>query len=303
MTTTYPDHAVNMVVPFTAHGGSDVFARALAAAAKDPLKQDVTVENIPGADGTDGNAAALMRAADGYTVLEGIAGSLILAPSIHNLPAVKWDAMEPVARIQGEEEFLFVRSDFSVKTLDEIVALAKTSPGAVRFTGSVVAGIDSFVFQFLQKTANFHGTYHPYSGGGPAHDAFAAGMEDVIIGGYSDNGDLVTSGKAIPIAVASESRSPINSMVPTLKEKGYDVVLMEWRGVMAPKGTPADRIKTLSDGFKAALEVQSWKDFITSTNAINLYLDPSAFRNFLSSEDARMNALITELGLKSTDGG
>src|SRR5689334_18778503 len=107
MAANYPDKDINMVVPF-AKGGSDAFARALAAAAGPGLGHNITIENIGGADGTTGNLELVSRPADGYQLLEGIAGSLIIAPYVDHVLNVKWDAFEPVARVQGEEEFLFV---------------------------------------------------------------------------------------------------------------------------------------------------------------------------------------------------
>jgi putative tricarboxylic transport membrane protein len=296
-TQNYPDHTINIVVPFN-KGASDSFARALAAAATTKLTAGFTVENVPGMDGTMGGASVLTRPADGYQLLEGIAGSLIIAPLVQGAPNVKWDAFEPVARIQGEEEFLYVKSTSSLRTIDDVVAKAKTSTGAVKFTGSVLAGVDSFVFQFLSKAANFKGTYDPYSGGGPAYDAFTAGKEDVYIGSYSDVAPDIDNGKVVPIAVASESRSVINMSVPTLKEKGWNVVLIEWRGIMAPKGTPADRIQVVADAFKASLATDSWKTYRDMNKTIDLFLGPSDFRTFLQSEEQRFSQLINDLGLK-----
>jgi putative tricarboxylic transport membrane protein len=306
--TTYPDHTINMVVPF-AKGGSDSFARNLAYAAGPILglsDAGITITNVPGADGTTGDEQALNASADGYNLLEGIAGSLILGPIVDGKTNVKWDAFDPVARVQAEEEFMFVKSAYQYQTVDAVVTQAKTAKTAVHFCGSVLAGVDSFVYQFLSKAVPFDGTYDPYSGGGPAQDAFFStdgGTRcDVLIGSYSDLSDAVSNNMVTPIAVASDTRSTINMNVPTLKEKGWDVVLHEWRGVMAPKGTPTDRINKLADAFQKATATDSWKAFTGNTQSVDFYAGPADFKTFLTSEDQRFSALIQQLGL-AADGG
>jgi putative tricarboxylic transport membrane protein len=296
--TPYPAQAINVLVPFGT-GASTNFVKALEAASAPPvLAQAMTLENMPGADGTAAGMAMLTRPADGYQLLEGIAGSLIIGPIVDKVPSVKWDAFEPVARIHGEEEFLFVKSGSPYHSIEDLVNATKTSTGTIKFTGSVLAGTDSFVFQLFQKAAMLtHVKYDPYNGGGPALTAFQAGMEDVYIGNYGDLSDLVAANSVAPIAVASEARSPIAPNVPTLKEKGWDVVLIEWRGIMAPKGTPQDRIQTLADAFQKALMTDSWSMFRMKSQSVDLYLNPTDFKTFLMSQEANLSQIIHDLGL------
>jgi tripartite-type tricarboxylate transporter receptor subunit TctC len=110
---TFPSRPITFVVGFAPGGGADVLGRALADASKTTLPRPLVVENRPGAGGTNAAAYAMGRPPDGYTILFGHAGSTILTPTIGNTPNLKWDAFEPVARIQGEEEFLFLRPGLS----------------------------------------------------------------------------------------------------------------------------------------------------------------------------------------------
>lgn len=294
---SYPTRPITLVVGFGAGGGADVFARALAEAAKGTISQPIQVENRPGAGGTTANAHVKGLPADGYALLFGHAGSSILTPTIGNTPDLKWDQFEPVARIHAEEEILFLRPDSRWKTLDEVVAFAKENPGKLRVGGSAVGGIDSFVVLSLEKAAGIDVTYVPFDGGGPALKAFLAGDIDVLVGNISDAGPSVDSKAIIPFAVASEERSASFPDVPTLKEKGWDVVYVQWRSVFAPKGTPADRLRVLADGFRKALDSDSWKQFRERTRSVDLFLGPAEFRTFLESEDKRFTQVMTELGL------
>lgn len=292
----YPTRPVTLVVGFAPGGGADVFARALAEAAKTTLPQPIVVENRAGAGGTTSTAYVLERPADGYTILFGHAGSTILTPLISKSANLKWDAVEPVTRIHGEEEFLFLRPDSQWKTIDEVVKFAKENPGKFRVGGSAVGGVDSFVILALKKAAGIDVTYVPFDGGGPAALSFLGGNVDMLVGNVSENMANIEAKKMMPIAVASEKRSSIAD-VPTLKEKGWDVVLVQWRGIFAPKGTPPERVRTLSEGLQKALNTDSWKGFRTQSQSVDLFLGPADFRTFLAAEEGRFGPMIQELGL------
>lgn len=293
----YPTRPITLSVGFAPGGGADVFARALADAAKGIVAQPIQVENRAGAGGTTASAYVKGQPADGYTLLFGHAGSTILTPTIAKTLDLKWDAFEPVARIHAEEEILLLRPDSRWKTLDEVVAFAKANPGQVRVGGSAVGGIDSFVILSLEKAAGIDVTYVPFDGGGPALRAFLAKDIDVLVGNLSDVGATIDAKTAFAFAVASDKRSPIFPDAPTLKEKGWDVVFVQWRSIFAPKGTPGDRLRILADGFQKALDSASWKSFRERTRSVDLFLGPAEFRTFLASEDTRFSAIIKELGL------
>ncbi|HWP34437.1 MAG TPA: tripartite tricarboxylate transporter substrate binding protein [Thermodesulfobacteriota bacterium] len=293
----FPSRPITLVVGFAPGGGADVFSRALAEAARSTIRQPIVIENRPGAGGTNATAYVLGRPADGYTLVFGHAGSTILTPLISGNLNLKWDALQPVARIHGEEEFLFVRADAPWKTIDALIAHARQNPGRVRVGGSAVGGIDSFVILLLEKAAGVDFTYVPFEGGGPALVAFLGGNVDVLVGNVSENVAPLEAKRIVPIAVASAERSPIYPEVPTLKEKGWDVVLAQWRGVLAPKGVPSDRLQILAEGFQKALATPAWQAFRAQSKSVDLFLGPDAFRAFLASEEARFAPLVQELGL------
>ncbi|MBK7863906.1 MAG: tripartite tricarboxylate transporter substrate binding protein [Archangiaceae bacterium] len=292
----YPNMAISMVVPGTLTGGAGLFGKAVADSSKDILKQDITLDSQSGDDGTKGTSVVTTRAADGYNTLIGNPGGMIFAPIIRKQPERKWTAVDPVCRMMGEEEFLFVKPGAPFQTFDELITYAMAHPMMVTVAGSNKGGTDNFVILLLQKAANVQFTYHDFSGGGPARTSFLAGNEDVLVGNFSEvNGD-VTAGTMKPIAVASDSRSPIAD-VPTMKEKGYDVVLFQWRGIFVPKGTPAARIKKLADSFKEAQSNAAWTTYKSNARSLDLFLDTAAFTTYLQAEENRFAPLIAELGL------
>ncbi|HEV8662571.1 MAG TPA: tripartite tricarboxylate transporter substrate binding protein [Candidatus Methylomirabilis sp.] len=294
----FPTRPITFVVGFSPGGGADVFARALAEAAKTALPQPLVVENRPGAGGTAANAYASGRPADGHTILFAHAGSSILTPIITNQAQLKWDAFEPVARIHAEEEWLFVHPDAPWKTIDALAAYAKANPRQVRVAGSAIGGIDSFTVLSWEKAAGIDVEYIPHEGGGPATLAFLGKNAEVLVGNVSEVFQHIEAKKMVPVAVASEKRSPIFPDVPTLKEKGWNVVMVQWRSVLAPKGTPAPRVAALAAALQKAMGAEAWKTFNRNAKAVDLYLSPAAFRQFLASEEKRFTAIIEELGLR-----
>jgi tripartite-type tricarboxylate transporter receptor subunit TctC len=294
----FPTRPITFVVGFAPGGGADVFARALAEAARTTLPQALAVENRPGAGGTAAAAYAAGRPADGHTILFAHAGSSIITPTITNQPQLKWDAFEPVARIHAEEEWLFAHPDGPWKTIDEVAAHAKMHPKQVRVAGSAIGGIDSFVVLSWEKAAGIDVEYIPHEGGGPATLAFLGKNAELLIGNLSEVSQHVEAKKMVPLAVASEKRSAIFPGVPTLREKGWDVVMLQWRGVLAPKGTPAPRVEFLAEAFQKAMSADSWKAFNQNAKAIDAYLGPADFRKFLGAEEERFVKIIDQLGLR-----
>ena len=295
----YPTRPITFVVGFAPGGGADVFARALAEALRGILPQPVVVENRPGAGGTAANAYAAGRPADGYTLLFAHAGSSIITPIIANQLQLKWDNFDTIARIHGEEEWLMVHPDAPWKTMEELVAFAKANPRKVRVAGSAIGGIDSFVVLSWEKAAGIDVEYIPHEGGGPAGVAFLGRNAEMLVGNMSEFFQQVQARRMVPFVVASEQRSTIFPNVPTLKEKGYDVVFAQWRSVLAPSGIPPSRIATLAVALRRALATDAWKRFNTNARAIDLYLGPADFRRFLTAEEARLAKIIEELGLRS----
>lgn len=294
----FPVRPITFVVGFAPGGGADVFARALADGARGILPHPLVVENRPGAGGTAANAYVAGRPADGYTLLFAHAGSSIITPIITNQLQLKWDSYDTVARIHGEEEWLMVRPDAPWKTPEELVAFAKANPRKVRVAGSAIGGIDSFVALSWEKEAGIDLEYIPHEGGGPAALTFLGGNAEMLVGNVSEFFQHVQAGRMVPFAVASERRSSIFPQVPTLKEKGWNVVFAQWRSVLAPSGVPALRIATLAIAFQKALGADSWKRFNQNARAIDLYLGPADFRRFLVDEEARLTKIIDELGLR-----
>jgi putative tricarboxylic transport membrane protein len=294
----FPTRPITFVVGFAPGGGADVFARALTDAARNVLPHPFAVENRPGAGGTAAGAHVAARPADGHTVLFAHAGSAIITPIIAGQPSLKWDAFAPVARIHAEEEWLFAHPDGPWKTIDDVVAHAKANPKRVRVAGSAIGGIDSFVVLSWEKAAGVDVEYIPHEGGGPATLAFLGRNAELLVGNVSEVFQHVEAKKMVPLAVASEKRSPIFPDVPTLREKGWDVVMVQWRGVLAPKATPPARVAVLAEAFQKAMAAESWKTFNRNAKAVDAYLGPDSFRAFLAAEEDRFSKIIEQLGLR-----
>ncbi len=292
----FPTQPVTIVVTSNPGGGADVFAKAVAAAEVGVLAQPVQVENAAGESGLKAAGVVLERAADGYTLLFGNPGSVVTTPIIQKKPERKWSSFDPVARVHAEYEFIFVKTSSPWNTIDELIAAAAAAPDTIKVAGSNKGGTDNFVSLLLNKAANVKMVYDAYDGGGTAKTSFLAGNEDVLIGNFSEVVDKVRDGTIKPLAVASEARTTIAD-VPTLKEKGWNVVLFQWRGIFAPKGTPANRIQLLADSIQEAMKSESWGTYRANSQSVDLFLGPTEFRTFCESEEQRLAPLIAELGL------
>jgi tripartite-type tricarboxylate transporter receptor subunit TctC len=169
------------------------------------------------------------------------AGSSIITPTITNqlqlkrTPSGPWRGSMP--RRSG-----FGHPDAPWQTIDQVAAHARANPKQVRVAGSAIGGIDSFVVLSWERAAGIDVEYIPHEGGGPATLAFLGKNAELLIGNMSEVSQHVEAKKMVPLAVASEKRSTIFPNVPTLREKGWDVVMVQWRSVLASKGTPAPRV-------------------------------------------------------------
>ncbi len=291
----FPTKAITAITGSSPGGGMDVFSRQLAEGMRSSFPQPVVVENRSGAGGANSLNETSKRPADGYTLVTTTAGTCILTPYLQDAP-LKCDSFDPVARIQGEDYFLFVRDDSPYKTIDDFVKDAKTR--RTKIAGAWFGTLDSFVpFVFAQE-AGFEFDYVPFEGSGDALTQLLGGNVDLLSSNVSEVAGQFEAKKIRMLAVTTAERNPDFRDVPTLKEKGWNVDVVQWRGFMAPKGTPKDRREYLAASFREAMQSNVWQQFVQSSKSKDYFQGPDEFGAFMQQEAQRWIGLMDRYGMK-----
>lgn len=293
----YPKGNIEMTVLFPAGSSADVTARLLAQGMARQLGVNVVAVNRPGAGGAIGYKHVAAQKPDGYAV---VWNSNSISTTYHSgqLP-FDYKSFDPVARVLVESVVVAVRSESKWKTLKELIADAKSRPGAITVANSGVGSHTHLSGVVLFKTADAEVTDVPYA---------AAQIVPNLMGGHVDvmvqfPGALagnVAAGKIRVLANLSARRDPAFPDVPTARELGLDIALDAWRGVAVPKGTPQPVITALE---KAIRETVQSPDFTAA--AAKLYVSPgflpaAEFAKMIANEDAYLARVMEQIGLKKS---
>lgn len=296
----WPQKQVTFIVPFAAGGGTDAFARPLAAQLDTQLGKRVIIENRAGAGGTVGASAAAKAAPDGYTFFMGAAHHAI-APSLY--PTLDYDIEKdfiPVALIARPPQVIVVNPDkVAAKTLGEFIAYAKANPDKLSY-GSAGAGtthhLAGELFKILTQTKIQH---VPYRGAGPAMQDLIAGHVPVVFDGLGSSAAPIRAGQLRALAIAAPKRVAAFPDLPTAAEAGlpnYEVAT--WYGLFAPKGTPPDVVERMAKELKAALQVPAIKEAWERNGSDVPDVTGADFGKMVSAEVARWRKVVTEANVK-----
>ncbi|MGM4926659.1 Bug family tripartite tricarboxylate transporter substrate binding protein [Tardiphaga sp. 804_B3_N1_9] len=296
----WPQKQVTFIVPFAAGGGTDAFARPLAAQLDTQLGKRVIIENRAGAGGTVGASAAAKAAPDGYTFFMGAAHHAI-APSLY--PTLDYDIEKdfiPVALIARPPQVIVVNPDkVAAKTLGEFIAYAKANPDKLSY-GSAGAGtthhLAGELFKILTQTKIQH---VPYRGAGPAMQDLIAGHVPVVFDGLGSSAAPIRAGQLRALAIAAPKRVAAFPDLPTAAEAGlpnYEVAT--WYGLFAPKGTPPDVVERMAKELKTALQVPAIKEAWERNGSDVPDVAGADFGKMVSAEVARWRKVVTEANVK-----
>lgn len=233
---TYPAKTVRVIVPFSPGGGSDFIARAVAPQLSKALGQQFVVDNRPGAGSTLGSEIALKSAPDGYTLLL-ISGSYTTSPSLYK--NMKYDAlndMVPVVQTENGPYVVVVHPSLPVKTVKQLVALAKSKPGQLNYASTGNGGITHLATELFAMRTGIKITHIPYKGTGPGVINTIAGETQMMVAAVSAVIGHMQTGRLHGLAVSSPKRLPALPDLPTVMESGYKYQVNNWHGIIAPKG-------------------------------------------------------------------
>jgi len=294
----WPQKPIMFVVPFAAGGGTDAYARPLAAQLDQQLGMRVLIENKAGAGGTIGASYAAKQAPDGYTFLIGAAHHTI-APSIY--PKLDYDIEKdfiPVAVIARPPHVVVVNPDkLSAKTLKEFIDYARSTP--LNY-GSAGAGTTHHLAgEFFNIMAKVKLNHVPYRGAGPAMQDLLAGHVPVVFDGLGTSAPQITGGKLRALAVTATQRVPAFPDLPTSAEAGLPgYEFATWYGIFAPKNTPAPVIERMTKEVKAALALPAFKEAWLKNGSDIPDVTGAQFGELVATDVAKWRKVVTEAGVK-----
>ena len=254
------DH-LTVIAPASPGGGWDQTARAMQhVLVQAGLVPAVDVSNSPGAGGVIG-LAQFVTAERGRGDCLLVSGLAMVSALRTNHAAVSLAEATPIARLTGDYEVIAVPATSELRDFDDLVQALRVQPGAVSWAGGSGGGVDQILVSALARAIGVdpvHMDYVPFAGGGEVADALVSHEVSVGVSGYAELAPLVVAGRLRMLAISSAARLP-GLDVPTLREQGVDVVLLNWRGIFAPPGITAEQKDRLESLVAAMVELPGWR--------------------------------------------
>src|SRR2546422_5656896 len=293
----YPNRSIEVVVPASAGGGTDMLARAFSEAVKKHLPQSMVVNNKPGASGAIGMGEMINAKPDGYKLCMAIVEITIL-PHL-GLTKYTWEDFQPIARLNADPAAITVRADAPWNTIEEFLADSMKSTGAMKMGNAGTGSIWHLAHAALEDKAGVKFNPIPFQGAAPAVVALLGGHIDAVAVSPGEVAAHVAGGKLKTLAVMADQRIKGFEKVPTLKERKIDLSIGAWRGLAAPKGTPPEVMAILRAATRKAAEEPSLKESLDKLNLGYAYADADAFRAAMQKDSDMFKQLIAKLGLKA----
>ena len=295
----YPVKPVRIVVPFAPGGGSDFIARFIAQRLTEGFKQQVIVENKPGAGGVLGIEAGIKSPADGYT-LTLIASSYTVNPSVYKLRFDPVGDITPIIQLSQGPLVAVVRPTLPVKNVKELIALAKEKQGQINFASSGQGSVIHMATELFASMAGIKMNHIPYKGTGPALTDTLGGQTDIFFSSTATAMPHVQAGKLRAIAVTSAKRIPALPDVPTVAESGvpgYDVIL--WHGLIGPKGLPRPIVERINAEATKALKLKETAEQLQNDGVAPAGGTPEQFLTQIKKEIGIWRKVAADAGVKA----
>ena len=297
--SAYPSKPVRFIVPSSAGGGTDIIARAISQKLSEALGQQFVVDNRPGAGQMIGIELAARSPADGHTLLM-TASTLAINPIMYK--KVAYDPVRdfaPITQAASLPNVLVVHPSLPVKTLAELIALAKREPGKIAYASAGIGTSPHMSVALLEHLAGIDMVHVPYKGTGPGVIDVLAGQVKVMTPNVLTALPHIKSGRLRALAVTSGKRSDALPDVPTIAEAGvpgYESV--QWYGVLAPAGTPRDVVQRLYMEIAKALRSGDVRERLAADGAEPVGSTPEQFAAFIRAEIDKWAKVAKAAGIK-----
>lgn len=295
----YPTKPIRIVAPFAPGGGTDFIARLMAQRLTEAMGQQVIVENRPGAGGLLGTEVGIKAAPDGYT-LTMIAASYPVNPALYN--KMNFDPIndiQPIIQIARGPFLVVVHPSMPVKNIKDLIAVAKSKPGAINYATSGQGSIVHMATELFQSMAGIKMNHIPYKGTGPALTDTMAGQTTLLFGSIAATMPIVKSGRLRPIAVTTVKRIPALPDVPTIDEsgvKGYDVT--NWHGFIGPKALPRPIVDRVNGEVTKMIKQKDMEEKLQADGVVPAGGTPEQFGQIIAREIAQWKKVAAQANIK-----
>lgn len=296
----YPAKPVRLVVPYPAGGVNDMVARLLGQGMASALGQPWIVDNRPGRGGNIGTDFVAKSAPDGYTLVHGGMGSLTLGPFLGKVPYDTLRDFVPVTLSARAPNVLAVHPSLPVRSVRELIALAKAHPGKLDYATSGVGSTPHLSAALFVSMTNVRMVHIPYKGGAPATTDLVAGQVPIAFAPIASLRPHIVSGRARGLAVTSLTRSPALPAVPTMVEAGLAGFEMNpWFGILGPAGLPQDIVAKLNAELVRILRSDAFARQLSAQGVDAAHSSPEEFLALIRSDLQQWGKVIADAGIKS----
>jgi tripartite-type tricarboxylate transporter receptor subunit TctC len=296
---TYPVRPIRLVVPLFVGAGTDIITRHVANALSQGLGQPIVVDNKPGASTTLGTGFVAKSTPDGYTLLSATTSTLSVLPNVMKPPYDTLKDLVPIASYCVSPFVYVISAEAKLKSLDDLIAAAKASPGKLSFGSSGTGTLTHMVVELLAVVAKVSFTHVPYKGVTGAYTDILGGRIDFVADSPASTLGQIKAGKFRAIAITSAQRSPLLPNVPTFAELGLRDAESDFiTGLIAPAGTPPSVRARLQAETLKIVQSQAFKDFLATQGYEPLAYDTERFATRIRTELAKWNRVVRERNIK-----
>ena len=297
---SYPMKPIRMIVAYPPGGGTDIVGRMMAQKLSENLAQTVVIDNRGGAAGSIGSEIVTKSAPDGYTILMGnVAPNAINVSLYAKLGYDPVRDFEPVSLVASTPNILVVHPTLAVKTVSDLIALAKAKPGTLNYPSAGLGSSSHLAGELLDSIAGVKMVHIPYKGGGPALTDLLGGQMQLMFATMPAAMPHVRSGKLRAVAVTSAKRSQAMPELPTIGEtlKGYEA--STWYGVLAPARTPRPIVTKLHGEIVKILGVAETRDKLLLQGFEPVGGTPAEFGAYIKSEIEKWGKVVKAAGIRA----
>lgn len=298
----YPAKPIRVVVPYAPGGATDLTARLVGQKMQAAMKQNVLVDNRPGAGGVIGADIVAKAAPDGYTVLIAVPAEMAILPHLQKMPYSVPRDFAPVSLAAVTPLIFVVHPSLPVQSVKELIAFVKARPGQLSYASAGTGGVQHLSGELLKITMKLDMAHVPYKGAGPVMPDLIGGHVPMFFSGMPPAMPHVKAGKLRALAVTTTRRSPAAPEVPTMTEAGvpgFDI--SNWFAYFVPAGTAPEVISRLNAEVNRGLKFQDVKEKLANVGAETVGTTPGELAKFVRDETEKFARLVKLSGAKGTD--
>jgi tripartite-type tricarboxylate transporter receptor subunit TctC len=301
----YPDRPIQLIVPYSAGGPTDVAARVMAQALSQRINQSIVVMSMPGAGGIIGTDYVNRAKPDGYTLLFAV-NSMAIFPytrsAKHPLPFDP-NGFTAIGSVAQSAHVIVANKNLGIKNIAELVAAAKKKPDGYSFGSAGVGGTTHLPIALFAHRAGIKLLHVPYKGAAPAMADTMSGVVSISGPGYTDAVKAaIENGTLVGLATTSAQRLPFLPNVPTLAEQGYpDMVFPIWYALFAPPGTPDNVVKKLNSALKSMADDAAYQKQQAAQGNVVTYMTPKQVADMLKNDISKLGVRLKNAGINLED--